>query len=176
MHASRGRPSYLRADADRLTAIPRRKSNSTSLHVHEEPKDAASKSFEAKGKSSAVMVRFGAGLTHRKLLVFFCINIANLGCHAVYSVLAAFFPQEAKAKGMSDDGVGIIFASFAAVIFVCSPCAGRLMTRHGKVQVYLWGLLTVCASTILFAGASVVPAGWPFYAFCLVMRLLQGVG
>ena len=61
------------------------------------------------------MARFSAGLTHRKLLVFFCINIANLGCHAVYSVLAAFFPQEAKAKDMSDDGVGIVFASFAAL-------------------------------------------------------------
>jgi len=94
----------------------------------------------------------------------------------VYSVLAAFFPQEAKAKGMSDDGVGIVFASFAAVIFVCSPLAGRLMTKHGKVIVYLWGLLTVSVATTCFAAASVVPAGWPFYTFCLVMRLMQGVG
>ena len=122
------------------------------------------------------MARFSAGLTHRKLLVFFCINIANLGCHAVYSVLAAFFPQEAKAKDMSDDGVGIVFASFAAVIFLFSPLVGRLMTKHGKVLVYLWGLCIVSCSTICFAAASVVPAGWPFYAFCLVMRLLQGVG
>lgn len=71
------------------------------------------------------MARLSAGLSHRKMLVFFCINIANLGCHAVYSVLAAFFPQEAKVKGTTDDGVGVIFASFAAIIFVCSPCAGR---------------------------------------------------
>jgi len=140
-----------------------------------EPKDAASKGGEAKGRGGG-MARLGAGLSHRKLLVFFCINIANLGCHAVYSVLAAFFPQEAKAKGMSDDGVGIVFASFAAVIFICSPCAGRLMTKHGKVLVYLWGLLCVSLSTTLFAIASIVPAGWPFYAFCLTMRLLQGVG
>lgn len=122
------------------------------------------------------MARSSAGLSHRRLLVFFCINIANLGCHAVYSVLAAFFPQEAKAKGTSDDGVGIIFASFAAVIFLCSPFAGRLMTKHGKVMVYLWGLLCVSISTISFAAASIVPSGWPFYAFCLIMRLLQGVG
>lgn len=143
---------------------------------HEEPKDDSSKGGEAKGKASAVMARFSAALSHRKLLVFFCINVANLGCHSVYSVLAAFFPQEATAKGMSDDGVGIIFASFAAVIFVCSPCVGRLMTRHGKVIVYLWGLVCVAVSTICFAAASVVPAGWPFYAFCLFMRLLQGIG
>jgi len=122
------------------------------------------------------MARLGVGLRSNKLLVMFCINVANLCCHAVYSVLAAFFPQEAKAKGMSDDGVGIVFASFAAVIFVCSPLAGRLMTRHGKVLVYLYGLLIVSSSTICFSAASVVPAGWPFYAFCLFMRLLQGVG
>jgi len=140
----------------------------------EEPKDAASKASEAKGR--AAMARFGVGLTPRKLLVFFCINIANLGCHSVYSVLAAFFPQEAKRKGMSDDGVGIVFASFAAVIFVCSPFAGRLMTRHGKVIVYLWGLICVALATIAFSLAVLVPAGWPFYAFCLIMRLLQGVG
>lgn len=50
------------------------------------------------------------------------------------------------------------------------------MTRHGKVIVYLWGLLLVSAATICFAAASVVPVGWPFYIFCLIMRLLQGVG
>eukprot|EP00966_Prymnesium_polylepis_P311945 7207991-Prymnesium_polylepis.1 len=206
-------------------ACVRRKTNSSQSDL-QEPKDAASKSSEAKGRGS--MARLGAGLSHRKLFVFFCINIANLACHAVYSVLAAFFPQEAKAKGMSDDGVGIVFASFAAVIFVCSPLAGRLMTKHGKVRartptqrgerrlarvsaapsplvflvrprnarpgaggwpkqatarrappqviVYLWGLLTVSVATTCFAAASVVPAGWPFYTFCLVMRLMQGVG
>eukprot|EP00965_Chrysotila_dentata_P010676 347293-Pleurochrysis_carterae.AAC.1 len=71
---------------------------------------------------------------HHKFLVMVCINVANLVCHSVYSVLAAFFPQEAKAKGMSEDAVGIIFASFAAVIFVCSPLAGRFMSKYGKVR------------------------------------------
>lgn len=127
-------------------------------------------------KRATPMARLSVVLRSNKLLVMFCINVANLCCHAVYSVLAAFFPQEAKAKGMSDDGVGIIFASFAAVIFVCSPCAGRLMSSRGKVIVYLWGLLIVSSSTICFSAASAMPAGWPFYTFCLVMRVLQGVG
>ena len=127
-------------------------------------------------KRTGSMARVGLGLRSNKLLVMFCINIANLCCHAVYSVLAAFFPQEAKAKGMNDDWVGIVFASFAAVIFVCSPFAGRLMTRHGKVMVYLWGLVIVSSATICFSAASAVPEGWPFLLFCLVMRLLQGVG
>ena len=105
-----------------------------------------------------------------------CINLSNLICHAVYSVLAAFFPQEAKAKGMGDDAVGIIFASFAAVIFLCSPLAGRFMSYYGKVWVYITGLVIVSVSTICFSVASLLPAGLPFASWCLCMRLLQGVG
>jgi len=111
-----------------------------------------------------------------KILVMVCINIANLVCHSVYSVLAAFFPQEARAKGMSDDAVGITFASFAAIIFLCSPLAGQFMSKHGKVAVYIWGLIIVSFSTMLFAVASLLPAGPIFGVWCLSMRLLQGVG
>ena len=41
----------------------------------------------------------GSNNTQTKILVMVCINLANLVCHSVYSVLAAFFPQEGKAKG-----------------------------------------------------------------------------
>lgn len=111
-----------------------------------------------------------------KMLVMVCINIANLVCHSVYSVLAAFFPQTARAKGMSDDAVGVTFASFAMVIFLFSPLVGQFMTKYGKVSIYIWGLIIVSVSTMLFAAASIMPAGPIFCAWCLLMRLLQGVG
>lgn len=116
------------------------------------------------------------GLRNNKMLVFLCINLTNLCCHSVYSVLAAFFPQQAKAKGMSDDAVGIVFASFAAVIFLCSPMAGGWMTHYGKVWVYITGIVLVAVSTVLFAGATMMPDGMPFASWCLSMRLIQGVG
>jgi len=115
-------------------------------------------------------------MRNNKLLVMVCTNLANLCCHAVYSVLASFFPQEAKAKGMSEDAVGFVFAVFAALVFFCSPMAGTLMQRRGKVWVYLCGLGMVCVSTILFAAATTMPEGWPFAIWCLVMRIAQGVG
>lgn len=115
-------------------------------------------------------------MRNNKVLVMVCTNFANLFCHSVYSVLASFFPQEAKAKGMSDDGVGLVFAIFAAVIFVCSPLAARLMSKHGKVWVYIWGICTVSVSSILFSVASAVPSGWPFATWCFAMRLIQGIG
>ena len=102
------------------------------------------------------------GLRNNKMLVFLCINLTNLCCHSVYSVLAAFFPQQAKAKGMSDDAVGIVFASFAAVIFLCSPMAGGWMTRYGKVWVYITGIVLVAVSTVLFAAATMMPMACNF--------------
>ena len=72
--------------------------------------------------------------------------------------------------------VGLIFASFACVIFVASPLAARLMSRHGKSYVYIAGVVIVSLSTISFAVADALPAGWPFTGWCLLMRLVQGFG
>ena len=116
------------------------------------------------------------GIRNNKMLIFMCINLTNLCCHSVYSVLAAFFPQEAKKKGISEDAVGIVFASFAGVICLCSPMAGGWMTHYGKVWVYITGIVLVSVSTVLFAGATMMPDGMPFGSWCLSMRLLQGVG
>ena len=68
---------------------------------------------------------------NNKMVVLVCTNIANLSCHAVYSVLSSFYPPQAKAKGMSDDMVGFTFAIFAGIIFLFSPVAGKLMERRG---------------------------------------------
>jgi MFS family permease len=91
-------------------------------------------------------------------------------------VLASFFPQQAAAKGMSEDLVGVVFSIFAGVMFVVSPVAGILMQQRGKVWVYLCGLGIVSISTMLFAAATFVPEGWPFAVWCLSMRIAQGVG
>ncbi len=121
------------------------------------------------------MPRFSA-MRNNKTLVMVCTNLANCCCHAVYSVLASFFPKEARAKGMSDDVVGVVFAIFAFVVFACSPFSGRLMSSRGKVWVYICGICIVSCSTILFAFAAAVPAGPAFALFCFVMRIAQGVG
>ena len=101
------------------------------------------------------------------------INFSNLLCHSLFSILPAFFPQEAKTKGMSEDAVGIVFACFPAVIFLTSPFAGPFMSRHGKKWVYTTGLIVVSVSTMCFSFASYLPAGSPFATWCLFIRLLQ---
>lgn len=59
---------------------------------------------------------------------------------------------------------------------MCSPFAGRMMTKHGKVWVYIWGISLVSASSMLFSVATWLPAGLPFATWCFAMRLLQGIG
>jgi MFS family permease len=108
-----------------------------------------------------------------QLLMMVLINFSNLFCHSLFSILPPFFPQQAKAKGMSQDAVGIVFACFPAVIFLTSPFAGPFMTRHGKKWVYTTGLIIVSASTICFSVASYLPEGSPFATWCLFIRLLQ---
>ena len=44
------------------------------------------------------------------------------------SMLAPFFPQEAKKKGLSDTNIGIIFAFFPAVVFVMAPIYGYFVS------------------------------------------------
>mmetsp|Transcript_38091 Transcript_38091/g.94487 ORF Transcript_38091/g.94487 Transcript_38091/m.94487 type:complete len:508 (-) Transcript_38091:306-1829(-) len=111
-----------------------------------------------------------------KCLVLVCINLSNLVCHSVYSVLASFFPQEARAKGMSDEPIGLVFAIFAAVVFVSAPFVSSALNTHGKRAVYVVGGLVVCVGTILFAFADRIQNVQMYFAWCFVLRCVQGFG
>lgn len=128
------------------------------------------------GASSSQPELERSAMRSNKMVVMVCINLANLCCHAVYSVLASFFPQEARAKGMPEETVGAVFAVFAFVVFLVSPFAGKAMSRHGKARVYIAGICVASAATILLSIAALCPAGWPFFLWCFTMRVAQGVG
>ena len=89
--------------------------------------------------------------------------------------LPAFFPAEARARGMGDDVVGLTFAIFAAVVVVGAPLAAHLMDSVGRRTVYLVGLGTVALATAAMGPAAPLH-GAPFIALCLALRVLQGLG
>ena len=155
---------------------PGRSTPGGSSSLHPSSEDEAKSGAPSRRDEQERKMRSPSQRCNNKMVVLVCTNIANLSCHAVYSVLSSFYPPQAKAKGMSDDMVGFTFAIFAGIIFVFSPVAGKLMERRGKVWVYLCGLCIASVSTILFAFAALVPDGWPFAAWCLTMRIAQGVG
>lgn len=111
-----------------------------------------------------------------KVLALVCINASNMACHSVYSVLASFFPQAARAKGLSSELIGLVFAIFAAVVFASAPFVAPMLSRHGKRKVYLAGLATVSASTIAFAFAEHIEEPGAYLAWCLALRCVQGFG
>lgn len=113
---------------------------------------------------------------YTKCLVLVCINLSNLVCHSVYSVLASFFPQEARAKGLSDEPIGFVFAVFAAVIFVSAPFVSTALNTHGKRAVYVSGQAIVAVGTMLFALANQIDNLPAYFTWCFVLRCVQGFG
>jgi DHA1 family multidrug resistance protein-like MFS transporter len=107
--------------------------------------------------------------------ILLLISVSNFTCHSVYSVLPSFFPSEAAARGMGDDLVGLTFAMYAAVVFVCAPLAAQLMSVYGQKRVYVAGLILVSLATAAFAATATLD-GPAFVTAVLCLRLLQGVG
>mgnify|MGYP003684968187 CR=1 FL=1 len=113
---------------------------------------------------------------YAKCLVLVCINLSNLVCHSVYSVLASFFPQEARAKGLSDEPIGLVFAVFAAVIFISAPFVSTALNSHGKRAVYVSGQAIVAVGTMFFACADNITNLPAYFSWCFVLRCVQGFG
>ncbi|KAJ1622571.1 major facilitator superfamily domain-containing protein [Pavlovales sp. CCMP2436] len=119
--------------------------------------------------------RRGVGGT-QKMVALICINVSNCVCHSVYSVLASFFPQAAAKKGLTAEPVGLIFAVFAAIVFFTAPCVATALSRHGKRNVYLAGLATVCVSTIAFGFVDHIQNADVYFMYCVLFRCVQGFG
>jgi len=120
--------------------------------------------------------RGAPGARGRKMLALVCINASNMACHSVYSVLASFFPQAAHAKGLTAEPIGLVFAIFAAVVFVSAPLAAPMLSQHGKRQIYVAGLATVSSATIAFAFADHIDNPTAYLWWCILLRCVQGFG
>ncbi|XP_063959543.1 MFS-type transporter SLC18B1-like isoform X2 [Lytechinus pictus] len=72
-------------------------------------------------------------LTKTQVLAFFSLAISIFLDQVSFSVLAPFFPREAKDKGVSGLQIGFIFGAFALVNVIFSPIFGKfgLMETFG---------------------------------------------
>lgn len=109
-------------------------------------------------------------------MVLGMLALTNLVGNSLYSIMDAFFPQQAEAKLLSPEAIGAIFAAFPAVVFLTAPSASRLMDRIGTRTTFLVGCCAISIGTLSFSAALILPDGAPFAAWCMVMRLLQGAG
>ena len=64
------------------------------------------------------------------------LTLHNVG----YSVIAPFFPDKFKEKGVPEHSVGVVFSIYSAMWLIISPLTGKLMnrfSRRGIIQVLL---------------------------------------
>ncbi|RCX22521.1 multidrug resistance protein [Fontibacillus phaseoli] len=86
----------------------------------------------------------------------------------IYGMIVPILPKYASSLGASQTDIGLLFGSYAAVLFIATPIFGFLSDRIGRRGPMLWGLIGLAAATLLFAFAE---SFWMLIA----ARSLQGL-
>lgn len=99
--------------------------------------------------------------------LLFVVGLAFFTDSILYYLLVPLLPHYAKTLGLSQMEVGVLFGAYAAAILAGTWPLGRLSDRIGRRKPFLWGLVGLGATTLLFAFAS-------SYPLLLLARILQG--
>lgn len=100
--------------------------------------------------------------------LLFVVGLAFFTDSILYYLLVPLLPHYAKTLDLSQMEVGLLFGVYAAAILAGTWPLGRLSDRIGRRRPFLWGLLGLGATTLLFAFAS-------SYPLLLLARVLQGL-
>ncbi|HKI69908.1 MAG TPA: MFS transporter [Verrucomicrobiae bacterium] len=84
------------------------------------------------------------------LIIFLTVFIDLVG----FGVVVPLLPLYSRDFGAHGLVIGLIFASYSAMQFVCSPIWGRLSDRIGRRPVLLMSTAGACISYVIFALAS----------------------
>ncbi|WP_068614700.1 MFS transporter [Paenibacillus tuaregi] len=86
----------------------------------------------------------------------------------IYGLVVPILPKYAASLGVSQSEIGLLFGSYALVLFIATPIFGALSDRIGRRGPMLWGLLGLAASTLIFAFAE-------NFGMLITARALQGL-
>lgn len=100
--------------------------------------------------------------------VLLVVGLAFFTDTLVYALLPPLLPHYARTLGLSQAGLGLLFASYAAALLASTLPLGRLTDRIGRRGPFLAGLVGLGASTLLFAFAE-------GFGLLLLARALQGI-
>lgn len=102
------------------------------------------------------------------LALLFVVGLAFFTDSILYYLLVPLLPHYARTFGLSQMEVGVLFGAYAAAVLAGTWPLGRLADRVGRKRPFLWGLVGVGLTTLLFAFAT-------SYAVLLLARVLQGL-
>jgi MFS transporter, DHA1 family, solute carrier family 18 (vesicular amine transporter), member 1/2 len=100
--------------------------------------------------------------------LLFVVGLAFFTDSVLYYLLVPLLPHYARSLGLSQMEVGVLFGAYASAILAGTWPLGRLADRIGRRKPFLWGLVGLGATTLLFAFAS-------SYPLLLLARILQGL-
>lgn len=100
--------------------------------------------------------------------LLFVVGLAFFTDSILYYLLVPLLPHYARTLGLSQMEVGVLFGAYAAAVLAGTWPVGRLADRVGRRRPFLWGLVGLGATTVLFAFATSYPV-------LLVARVLQGL-
>ncbi|XP_071804650.1 MFS-type transporter SLC18B1-like isoform X2 [Asterias amurensis] len=113
--------------------------------------------------------------THQKLSMVLII-LATLANTMSFSILAAFFPIEAEAKGMSQSVIGFVFTAYSLASSIGSPICGKFLPVVGARFMFIAGSFLAGGSNMMFGLVGDMPTLATFTAFCFLLRVVEGLG
>ncbi|CAL1265538.1 unnamed protein product [Larinioides sclopetarius] len=115
-------------------------------------------------------------LISKKLLLLLSLWTGIFCNYACYSIIAPFFPQLARQKGLSAEQYSLVFGVYSLSQITFSVIVGRSLTKIGPKFIVLAGLFLTGGSTILFGCLEKSPGGPTFFWLCMAVRAVEGAG
>ncbi|GFY64103.1 MFS-type transporter SLC18B1 [Trichonephila inaurata madagascariensis] len=112
----------------------------------------------------------------KKLLLLLALWTGIFCNYACYSIIAPFFPQLARQKGLSAEQYSLVFGVYSLSQITFSIIVGRSLTKIGPKFIVLAGLFLTGGSTILFGCLEKSPGGPIFFWLCMAVRAVEGAG
>lgn len=96
--------------------------------------------------------------------------------YACYSIIAPFFPQLARKKGLSAEHYSFVFGVYSLSQIAFSVIVGKSLTKVGAKFIVIAGLFITGGSTILFGCLEKSSGGPIFFWLCMAVRAVEGAG
>nr|XP_054749915.1 MFS-type transporter SLC18B1-like [Lytechinus pictus] len=94
----------------------------------------------------------------------------------LYSVLAPFYPIEAKKKGVSTTVSGLVFGVYALISFIASPIIGKYITVLGPRFLFFSGTFLGAGCNLLFGVLDGIEDTNTFIVYCFLLRSVESLG
>ncbi|XP_071492402.1 MFS-type transporter SLC18B1-like [Diadema antillarum] len=115
-------------------------------------------------------------ITLRQKLTFAGIAITYMSTLMSFSVLAPFFPNEAKKKDVNSTETGLVFGFFALINFISAPILGKYLPVLGAKFMFLSGSFLSAGCNVLFGFLDELHGKTIFLTYCFIIRAVEALG